>query len=146
MLGTWAQRLPTIVIVPGAWHSPIHYHLLGLYLNKLGYETVSDRLPSCNSPFPNSESIAVDAAAIRANILSPRIANGEEIVLIMHSYGGAPGSCAAVGASKQDLQANGKTGGIIGLIYLAGFLLNEGDSLIDLLPGRRFDPWVMSKV
>ncbi len=92
------------------------------------------------------ESIAVDAAAIRANILTPRIAAGEEIVLVMHSYGGAPGSCAAVGASKEDLQASGKIGGIIGLIYLAGFLLREGDSLIDLLPGRRFDPWVISKV
>ena len=46
-------------------------------------------------------------------------------MLVMHSYGGAPGSCVAVGTSEQDLHARSEIGGITGLIYLTGLCLER---------------------
>ena len=45
-------ELPTIVLVPGAWHSPVHYELLFSQLRLSGYPIISDRLPSCGSTHP----------------------------------------------------------------------------------------------
>ena len=46
--------------------------------------------------------------------------------LVMHSYGGCPGSAAAGGLSKAARTAAGKQGGIIGLIFMCGFIAHEG--------------------
>ena len=141
-----ATRQPTIVLVPGAWHSPIHYtELMGL-LRARNYEVFTQRNPSCDSSNPNAQSVSADAASIRANLLMPQINAGKDVVLVMHSYGGCPGAAAAKGLSKADLTAKGKEGGIIGLLFICAFLAKEGDSLLSKLPGRVFDPWVIQYV
>ena len=139
-------HLPTIVLVPGAWHSPIHYHLLFSQLRLSGYPIVSYPLPSCNSPNPRKETVAGDADYIRKLLLLPLINAGKEVVLFMHSYGGCPGSTAAAGLSKAAQTAAGKPGGIIGLIFMCGFIAHEGDSLLSTLPGEKFNSWVVEYV
>ena len=134
---------PGLVLVPGAWHSPVHYtELVGL-LSGAGYRVASQRLPSCNSANPDAQSATGDADAIRDNLILPQLDLGKEVVMIMHSYGGSPGSAAAKGLSLADRRAAGKPGGIIGLIVICGFLANTGQSLKGILPGGVFDPWVV---
>jgi len=133
-----SQEKPYIALVPGAWHSPVHYQELLNLFEKAGYPTKSIQLPSVGSADPNKESVAGDAAAIRENLLLPLIDSGKDVVLVMHSYGGCPGAAAAKGLSK----AERKNSGVIGLVFIAAFLAREGDSLLSALGGK-FDPWVI---
>ena len=80
-------EFPTIVLVPGAWHSPVHYELLFSQLSLSGWPTISDRLPSCGSTDPQIETVAGDADYIRETLLLPQIDAGKDVVLVMHSYG-----------------------------------------------------------
>ena len=139
-------ELPTIVLVPGAWHSPVHYERLFSQLSLSGYPIFSDRLPSCGSTNPQIETVAGDADYIRETLLLPQIDAGKDVVLVMHSYGGCPGSAAAAGLSKAAQMAAGKQGGIIGLIFMCGFIAHEGESLLSTLPGDKFSPWVIEYV
>lgn len=135
--------LPTVALVPGAWHSPIHYTELIAYLRHAGYETISQRNPSVAAIDPNVQTAALDAKAIRENVLMPLIDGGEDVVLVMHSYGGLPGATAGRGLSKTERSAAGKPGGIVGLIFISALVGKEGQSLLSSLPGQRFDPWVI---
>lgn len=137
---------PVIAIIPGAWHSPIHYKVLIELLENQGYDVVSRRNPSCDSSDPNAQSVTSDALSIRSNLLLPSINAGREVIVAMHSYGGCPGAAAARGLSKAELTARGRRGGIIGLLFICAFLAREGDSLLSSLPGQVFDPWVVPYV
>lgn len=138
--------LPTVVLVPGAWHSPIHYSLLIGELSNFGYHTVTGRLPSCDSDDPNDQTAAKDAAFIRDTLLMPQLDAGKQVILAMHSYGGCPGATAGHGLSVTERQAAGRPGGIVGIVFIAAFLAKEGQSLLSSLPGKVFDPWVVQYV
>lgn len=137
---------PTIVLVPGAWHSPIHYSALIELLEKECYDVVAEKLPSVGSNKPREQSVAKDAAYIENNLLKPLVNSGKDILLLMHSYGGCPGADAAKSYSKAERVAAGKKGGIIGLVFMCAFVANEGDSLKSKLPGQQYDPWVIQNV
>jgi len=137
---------PTIVLIPGAWHSPIHYNALIELLEDAHYDVVTDRLPSVGSNRPREQSVAKDAAHIKNALLKPLLDSGKDILLLLHSYGGCPGADAAKGLSKSERTAAGKKGGIIGLIFMCAFVANEGDSLKSKLPGQQYDPWVIQNV
>ena len=137
-----AAGKPTIVLVPGAWHSPSHYtELIGAF-EKAGYPTKSSRLPSVGSADPRNESTEKDANFIRGGLLSPLLDEEKDIVLVMHSYGGCPGAAAAKGLSKTE---RGSRSGIVCLVFITAFLAREGDSLKSALGGR-FDPWCIVNV
>jgi len=137
---------PTVVLVPGAWHSPQHFFELQDLLERAGYNTASQRSPSCGSMNPNSESVAKDAAFIRNEVLMPLLDARKTVVLAMHSYGGSPGATAAKGLSETERVIAGKPGGIIGLVFICAILPHDGQSLLSLLPGQKFDSWVIQKV
>lgn len=137
---------PTVVLVPGAWHSPQHYYKLKDLVERAGYDLVSQRNPSCDSLNPDAESAAKDAAFIRNQLLIPLLDAGKTVILVMHSYGGLPGAAAAEGLSQTERISAGRPGGIIGLIFICAILAHEGQSLLDLLPGHKFDPWVIQEV
>jgi pimeloyl-ACP methyl ester carboxylesterase len=132
---------PTILFVPGAWHTPAHYQSFFQKLQDAGYPTNSKQLPSVGATEPETQTSAADAAFIRGNVLLPDIEQGKDVILVMHSYGGCPGAAAAKGLSKAERTAVGKTGGIVGLVFMCAFVANEGDSLRSKLPGNKLDPW-----
>ena len=127
---------PTIALVPGAWHSPAHFSELIALLKAAGYDTVTEKNPSCDSDEPGAQTVATDTDAVRNNVFLPHINAGKDVVLLIHSYGGFPGAAAATGLSKSELSAAGKQGGLIGLIYIAAFIAHEGDSLLGIVPGN----------
>lgn len=133
---------PTVVLVPGAWHSPVHYSLVTNLLNQKGYQVVSQRLPSVNSSTPKLISVTTDADFIRNEMILPLLDQGKDILLIAHSYGGSPGAAAAYGLSKAERTAAGENGGIIGLIFIAAFLAETGLSVLAALGGQ-FSPFVV---
>lgn len=136
---------PVIVVVPAAWHSPIHYSIYTAQLSDVGYTIVSERLPSCDSPNPRAQSVAVDAAFVRERLLMPSINAGKEVVVIMHSYSGGPGAVAAKDLSVSERRAAGRPGGIIGLIFISAFLALEGQTLVTG-SGGVLAPWVIEHV
>ncbi|KAL2818673.1 hypothetical protein BJX63DRAFT_59646 [Aspergillus granulosus] len=66
-----------------------------------------------------------DAAAIQA-VTSKLADAGHRIVLVMHSYGGIPGTQSAKDLSWETRQQTWKPGGIVALVYLAAYLVKEG--------------------
>lgn len=137
-----SQTKPSIALIPGAWHSPVHYEKLITLLENAGYPVKTMQLPSAGSVEPKKESTAGDAEAIRENLLLPLLNEGNDVIVLMHSYGGCPGAAAAKGLGKTERKTSGS---VIGLIFIAAFLAREGDSLLSALGGK-FDPWVMINV
>lgn len=140
-----ANTNPTVVVIPGAWHSPWHYDRILAPFVKANYPVFCSRLPSVGASDPASVVVSTDATFIREKLLLPLIEEGKEVVLVMHSYGGSPGAAAAKGLSKIEVGAEDKAGGIIGLIFICAVLANEGDSLLSKRGGE-FDPWVLENV
>jgi hypothetical protein len=140
------MSLPTIVIIPGAWHKSQHYTPLIDSLKAQKYEVVCSQLPSVDSQTPRAQSVAEDSAFIKSKLLLPSMDAGKDIVLLMHSFGGCTGADAAKGHSKDERQAAGKRGGVVGLVFMCAFLAAEGDSLKSKLPGGVYDPWVLENV
>ncbi len=103
---------PTIVLVHGAWASAPGWDMVVAGLQKDGYTTVTPRLGLL--------SIAGDVAIVRAaldGISGPKI-------LVGHSYGGIVISNAANGRSD-----------VLGLVFTAAFVPDEGDSIFSLGAG-----------
>lgn len=133
-----ASHSKTIVIVPGAWHSPEHYELLAERLQQAGHPTVSVTLKSVGAEEP-LEDFWPDVEAIRAEI--SKIADaGQEIVVVAHSYRGIPSSQAIEGLDIESRKAAGKSGGVVHLVYLAAFCVPEGGSLSGTFGGQDA-PW-----
>ena len=135
----------TVVLVPGAWQVPAHYELLQQKFAQAGYDFVVYQDPSCDSQDPNTQTAAKDIAFQRDQVIMPLLGAGRTVVLAAHSYGGLPGSAAAEGLSIAERQAAHRRGGILGLIMINTILPRNGESLLDQLPGRVFDPWVIQK-
>lgn len=83
---------------------------------------------------PLGETLAVDVQALRNNVLQ-QVEAGNEVVLVMHSYGCVVGGAAVRGLSKKEREGKGEKGGVVGLIFIAGFLVEGGMSVKDTLPG-----------
>ncbi|RDL30008.1 uncharacterized protein BP5553_10635 [Venustampulla echinocandica] len=133
---------PTVVLIPGAWHSPSHYSSLLKLIETAGYPTRSLRLPSVASSTPHEITATTDVDFVRNKLLLPLIEEGRDIVLINHSYGGLVGGSAAKGLSKIEQQNEGRTGGIVGLIFIAAFLGVEGADLQTMVGGK-LDPRII---
>jgi hypothetical protein len=88
-----------------------------------------------------------DADFFRDRVIMPYLDQGQDVVLIMHSYSGVPGSASALGLSKTERAAQGKKGGVIGQIFYAAMLQKGGDGT-DLLTaaGGSFPPFLEANV
>lgn len=115
---------PTFLIVPGAWHQPLHYTTLVASLIGNGYDTTVVDLPT-SSKGPPFAPYEADAAAVTA-LLTFEVNTGKDVTMVMHSYGGVCGSAAMQGLTKAARTAAGKKGGVIGLVYMAAFAFDTG--------------------
>jgi pimeloyl-ACP methyl ester carboxylesterase len=109
------SQKPTIVLVHGAWAGPSGWDQVAAGLHKDGYVTATPTL--------GLASLNDDTATVRAALDS---IPGKKI-LVGHSYGGAVISNAAYGRSD-----------VLGLVYTAAFVPDEGDSLLSL--GEGYQP------
>lgn len=124
--GEHSPSRPIFVIVPGASQTPSHYaHLMHL-IHSHGYGTLTALLPSGGATRPVSAQ--EDAEFIRSCMLLPVLdTEGRDVILVMHSYAGLPGSAAARGIGKVDRIAQGKTTCVLGQIFISTILPRGGD-------------------
>ena len=128
------SKLPTIIIVPGAWHTPKHYRGLIDRLAACKYEAVAIPLPSVNSSSPPA-SWDQDAEAVRRVILT-NLDNGQDVVVAAHSFGGIIMSEAVKGLGKEARRKQGLPGGVLRLIYICAMALPEGQTHLGQLQPR----------
>lgn len=131
MAAVHPKNSATVLVVPGSFTTPPLYDGLIKTIRDQGCDAKAIELLSANdgTRLP-AATTAEDAAHIRQHILSvldhPTAAR--DVVLALHSYGGVPGSSAAKDLSKADRVRQGKTTAVIGIAYMAAFLLPLGTS------------------
>ncbi|KAH7127397.1 Alpha/beta hydrolase fold-1 [Dactylonectria macrodidyma] len=112
---------PTLVFVPGAWHLPETWDRVTSVIETQHYKCVSVGLPTTISVSSNfSDDVNAVKDAIRAETTE-----GRDVVVVVHSYGGAVGASALKGFTPpQDGSASSGTGQVIGYILVAsGFMV-----------------------
>ncbi|KAG8162627.1 hypothetical protein KVR01_007105 [Diaporthe batatas] len=131
---------PTFVLVPGAWHRPSCFDKLRDSLSKHGYPSVAVTTPSVGSE-PPVTSMAPDVDAVEAAVRKV-LDRGDDVYLLMHSYGGAPGSAASGRIAESGGNSGDGKGRIKRLFYVAACVPIEGIPLgspAEVIPGFEFE-------
>lgn len=136
-----SKSRPTILFVPGAWLPLSNYFAYLQALQDAGYPTITATYPSLDPPDPDRADCSNDTAAIRS-VLFKVLAEGKEVVIIGHSYASMPASAAAKGQSVVERKVDGLPGGVVGLIFIAAFLVPEGISCAGA-QGGNLPAWIL---
>ena len=132
---------PTFILVPGNFLPASYFNDLAKRLESRSFPTQLVSIPSTGSSTPLSSN-GPDIAAVKA-ILEPLVNAGKEIVIVGHSYGSIPMCEAAKGIGKQERVGREESGGIVKLIFVAAWLLQEGESPPAIIGKHNMDaPWV----
>lgn len=83
-----------------------------------------------------------DINSLRENVILPLIEQqGKDVVILAHSYGGVVAGGAAKGLDKPTRGSQGHTTGVVGLIYVAGNITLEDESLFEAVGGA-YPPFI----
>ena len=119
---------PTVLLVHGAWHGPIHYKPFTDMLETAGFPTCCPSQPTWGGP--PSLTVEEDAATIRSALQTLVEEQSKDVIVLMHSYGGHVGSQAVdESLGKKTRSAKGLRGGVVHLVYMSAFVLSVGESL-----------------
>lgn len=118
---TTSSTRPRIILVHGAWVGPWEFEPIVQILRGDGWYVDAIDLPSTGS----TEGLLADASAVTAAI---ERADGP-VVLVGHSYGGAPITQAGHHPSVERL------------VYVAAFALDAGESALAAMGGVLPDAW-----
>lgn len=141
MGSTGPSDKPTIVLLHGAWHDSSCWTPVTSLLKEHQYPFVALDLQSAGGDLSTT---AEDDVAQIQKTTSELVTQGKEVVLVMHSYGGIPGTLSAKGLLRKDRETKQKPGGIVALVYVTAFLLPVGTSLASFLGG--WPDWIASDV
>jgi hypothetical protein len=136
---------PEFILVPGAWHSPESFNSTTILLQNAGYKIHGISLPSVGAS-PHVQSFSPDVSVIQSSI-NKVLSSGKDVIMVYHSYGGAPGS-EALGEYIKTLKSgemNEGWGTVLRLVYCCSFVLPEGGSLMGAL-GFKPLPWFIIDV
>ena len=134
---------PLVYVLHGAWHNPEYFQTVKVKFEAPGYNLLCPQQPSTGAS-PPTKTLHDGATYVRAE-LELLIEHGQEVVLVMHSYGGVVETQAATGLGKAERMKKGKSGGIVRLFYACAFLLPLGSDLCRLLGGS-LPPWITEEV
>jgi len=132
-----AKNNIAVVLIPGSFSPPEFYAKVSRQLITNGYENIQQcqLLSACpkNDQKPRPPKLEDDALYIR-EVVSAYLSKGKDIVLVMNSYGGFPGTEAIKGLPSRsslaaDMVTDVRKGAVVGMIYLSSFLPFPGDSL-----------------
>lgn len=125
-----AQNDHVFLLIPGSFATPAAYTKLINALHACGQDVrILDLLSVNDSSRQPPATMQDDAAHIRQAVISILDDDHRSVVLVAHSYGGIPTTCALKGLNKNDREDAGKTTAVTGLLYLASFILSEGEYL-----------------
>ncbi|KAK4560636.1 hypothetical protein LTR86_005214 [Recurvomyces mirabilis] len=129
---------PTIVLVPGAWHVPEHFQKVQKLLEAEGYSCVGVNLPSnAHEPYIDGKLVDFNDDVSAARLVVTRVLeSGEDVVVVVHSYGTLVGTAALRDLSPNARKAAGHANGVRSLVIIAGFVLPEGISMLQAMGGQ----------
>jgi pimeloyl-ACP methyl ester carboxylesterase len=121
---------PTLIFVPGAWHSPDTWNKVTAELEPQGYKSICISLPTTLSD--PTKGLFDDINETRKYILA-ETSQGRDVVVVVHSYGGMVGPSAIKGLTEATSERPGR---VIGIALMAtgycatgvGFLEGIGGS------------------
>lgn len=138
---------PSILIVPGSFALPEFYDEVVTPMAAKGYAIKAIHLPSVGlktGPREGEPPTMYDDAAFIAKEVTKLADEGKDVVLIAHSYGGAPTTESTKGLGKAERQKAGKKGGIVRLAYLTALVPDVGQPagaiLAEVRKENRTDP------
>jgi pimeloyl-ACP methyl ester carboxylesterase len=121
---THDQKNPTVVLVHGAWHGAWVWDDLRAEMTDHTVDAVE--LPSSGHDPAKLGSFDDDVDAIRSMVRSIT----EPVVVVAHSYGGLPTTQALCGLDN-----------VIGVVYIAAWVLDVGQSVADLAGEHGLPDW-----
>jgi hypothetical protein len=127
---------PTILFVPGAWHSPTHLQTIRSTIEQHGYETQGVALPSVDPVDAANFTVDQDVEAISTGIQNI-LSQGKDVVLVTHSYSGVPGQAAAYSFIPKDNHTGPR---LKAIAMMCSFLLPPKTSLLSVMPGGKPAP------
>lgn len=134
-----AFSLPTVILAHGAWHTPASYRGYIEALKTQGFTIHCPHLPSCSNASPPSASLPEDVACVW-DIVKPLVEAGEEVLMVMHSYGGPVGTDAINEDMTFSKHKNtGKPGGVIHLLYLCAFIPPPGATVYGIVQEAKME-------
>lgn len=128
---------PHIVFLHGAWHSPIYFAKITALLQDHLYVVHAQQLPAVGVPpsWTPPTNLDLDIAAAQT-LIDYAIADGNDVIVVCHSWGGTIASSALVGYSKKERAEKGLKGGVVRVGYMCAFMIDEGSSLHDEFEGE----------
>jgi hypothetical protein len=121
---------PTLIFTPGAWHSPEVFETVISKLEAVGYKCIALSLIATGHE-PAVTSLQPDIAAIHGAVFKEIHENGNDIMMVPHSWSGTVVGGALDGLSKAERERKGEKGGVVKLAYISAFVPPEGVGLID---------------
>jgi pimeloyl-ACP methyl ester carboxylesterase len=76
-----------------------------------------------------------DIAVLRNNVLLPLLEEGKDVIILAHSYGGIVAGAAAKDLDKNTRKTQRHDNAVVGLIYIAGNITLEGETLLQAIGG-----------
>jgi pimeloyl-ACP methyl ester carboxylesterase len=115
-----SPSINTFVLVHGAWQAPYVWNTVKAELEKAGQKVVVVELPAHGDDFTSPAEASIDV--YRDKVISAINNTNSKVILVGHSLGGV-----VVSAIAEKIPSKIKK-----LIYIAGFVPVNGQSLIDL--------------
>ncbi|KAK7424097.1 hypothetical protein QQX98_000707 [Neonectria punicea] len=129
---------PTLIFVPGAWHTPETWGKVTSAMKAHQFKCVSVTLPTTlANPAAN---FSDDFKAVRDAILA-ETTQGRNVVLVVHSYGGAVGGSAIHGLAKPQDDASGR---VIGYFMTATGFTKANSTFLDGFGGKPPPIWYLN--
>ena len=132
---------PSLLFVPGAWHNPTCLTSTASILEKEGCTCDLIALPSIGSERRSndpSQDWNADVEEIHQRVM--RRLDGDDVVLVVHSYGGTVGSEAVKSLERSDKAAAGKETAVTRLVSLNAIVLDIGSWIWKATNNEPMDP------
>ena len=118
---------PIIAIIHGACQPAPLYVPFTKALDAHSLPSYIISLPSCDAS-PSHKDFSADVTLIRDTV-TKSLDDGKNVIVVMHSYGGIPGSAALKGLGKTERSKAGKETAVLRLVYVCSQLLREGERM-----------------
>jgi len=130
---------PTLIFVPGAWHTPEVFTAVISRLEPLGYKCIGHSNPAVAHK-PAVKDLQPDITALREAVLK-EIDSGNDVVVVSHSWSGIVAGSALDGLGKSHREERGEKGGVVRIVFMCAFVAMEGVSLFDSIGRTPSDLW-----
>ena len=135
-----AQSKPIYVFVGGVSHTPDFFDDLIKQMATYGYKSTAVAFPTCGDGTENIKQW--DEVTAIKKVVSTQL-DDQDVVLVLHSYGGWPGSRAIKGFDKEARRKDGRNTGIVEVVFLAAFLLPDNAPMTQY---SYLPPWLTVEV